>query len=723
MTTIPEALAARLTSTDDPEALTAWAFGPDGPLAAAGFVGRASQTSMALLVARAIGGGGWSAVEAPCGTGKSLAYLVPGLLWALRSELVRDNDPSIREDANGVRRYPDGRFAPSPGKPLPVLVSTANIALQGQLVGKDIPALAAAFGIPDLRVATLKGRNNYACPDKIADAKMLVGAPEIVDRIDALLQSGVWSGDREDLSWDPGAAWQHVSVDASSCIRKACRFYAGECPAERAKGELRAAHVVVTNHHYLALGAGLTPCLLAVDEAHELEDAVRGTRSIQIGRGSGAAAFARARADNVPGPVIDRAKRALDDIFDAVAAQRFANPEQSIAVARESWLDLRKLGDGTAADTVQPIADFAAAVKYGGPGCDPSEESIARRQVVAEALEKRVDGLRQFLDGRVDDDMYETFGECAVFAERERSRREGGEDRISARIVPAAVGPLILAIAHKYPAAVLTSATLGDLDNFALSVGFGGPDVTFNESVRLESPFDLPRQGLLVVPNGPGPKDPEWQNHAIDTVIAAVLGARGRTLVLCSTLRAVREYTAALRSHTPYEIKAQNEAGRATLREWFRDNTDGVLVGSRSFFQGLDVSGESCSCVVIDRVPFAPPGDPVEDAVGAHLAALAGGDANPFRVRSLPRAKLAIAQGAGRLIRTASDRGVVVMIDTRVATGTMARDLRAALPPFPMSGDIDDVARFFAGQPLEGVPKAPGGSVARRPRAGARAGT
>jgi len=293
---------------------------------------------------------------------------------------------------------------------------------------------------------------------------------------------------------------------------------------------------------------------------------------------------------------------------------------------------------------------------------------------------------------------------------------EGNYDRegrtwVTAKASPADVSWAIEKLQHRFPIAAFTSATVPDFRSLRLTYGMpavGEPPnnrvLAWRDEKRLSSPYDLPTMGVTVVPRGPSPKEPRWRAWAADQVVMAVNQAEGRTLVLSSSVAQMRAYGNALRDQTRWEVKVQGEEGRGALREWFKRTTQGVLCATRSFFQGLDVQGESCVCVIIDRIPFARPGDPVEDAVQRLLVERAKGGSG-YMLRSVPDAAMVLAQGSGRLIRAHTDRGSVVLLDNRLTkTGTGWEMLRAALPPFPLSLRLDDIGRVLVGDDLCGVP-------------------
>lgn len=307
----------------------------------------------------------------------------------------------------------------------------------------------------------------------------------------------------------------------------------------------------------------------------------------------------------------------------------------------------------------------------------------------------------------------------AFYLERTKSRR--GEERTIAQLAPADVSWATAALAQRYPVACFTTATMAAFQPQRVALGLGtdpngAPAPRYEK--RLPSPYDLPQQGVLVVPFGPKPNEPGWNEWACEQVVRTVTLARGGTLVLASSARQMRAYAEALRhaaAGQPWDVRMQGETGRAELRRWFGQDVDGVLVATRSFFQGLDVQGDACRCVIIDRIPFARPDDPVEEAVGKLLVSRAGAGATAYMLRSVPGAAMVLAQGAGRLIRAQTDLGAVVLLDTRVLQpGDGWQAMRAGLPAFPMSRDVEDVRRRLDREPLRGMGQPVAGRVVRR---------
>ena len=315
-------------------------------------------------------------------------------------------------------------------------------------------------------------------------------------------------------------------------------------------------------------------------------------------------------------------------------------------------------------------------------------------------------------------------GPWAIYFERDQRQK------VIAHMSPADVAPAAAVMHNKYPTAILTSATLPDFKALRLSLGTRDPDVPDDEEQpdrhipapafeeRLPSPFALADMGALIVPTGPTPKEAAWPEWATTQVVETVRQAQGRTLVLCTSYRQMKAYAVPLKAAADlggYPVKVQGEEGRAALRKWFRDTINGVLIASRSFFQGLDVQGESLSCVVIDRIPFPRPNDPVEAAVQRLLETRSRGNEGGFMLRSVPEAAKALAQGSGRLIRAHEDRGVIVLLDNRISKSYGCWDiLRKALPPFPVSRNLNDVGNVLAGRDLVGLRRPIRGRTPRR---------
>jgi ATP-dependent DNA helicase DinG len=682
-------LLQRLDAGESVEALTAFVFRDGGPFYALGLDVRPAQRTLALAIARRCDEQGWVAADAPCGSGKGMAYLVPGVLHTLRKR----------------RTW----VPPKPGaRPPRMVVSTANIALQDQLLTKDVPGVARLLGVP-IRGAVLKGISNFVCNERLAEGLLLLNDRDHrdFDRLDAWLNAG-GSGDRDEVTFPvAGTAWPKVTTDSQGCIREACRHYAPDeganlCGWRSARLAADSADVVIVNHHYLAVASGqLHPVsFLAVDEAHALEDALRGSQTLEVRYGT-ALAVARASRE-VHGVTATRVvgepfRRLVDAATEWCQRNRATSGRHTVT---KGWTRSVSLADfDVVADTVKALDLLVMGAE--------DERQKARLESARDLVKGAYIKARTMLEGPDASQVKAHPGPWAIYIQPDGERAVLGACAVD-------IAPTVASLRRALPSASLTSATLapgGDFGPLCVSLGLSTPSPTSTPTVSspttqaiaildacvvVPSPYDLPNQGVLVVPDGPMPKDAAWQTWSVERIVDAVKGARGRTLVLCSSWSAMRRAAEQLRQERlPYPILVQGEAGRTELRAQFREVTHSVLVATRSFFEGVDVAGEACSCVVLDRVPFDVPGDPIEEAT-CNLAVQRAGTGSPFVLRSLPRACAALAQAAGRLIRSSTDRGVLVVLDRRVVERSpMGVTLRRALPPFPVRTDLAVVGHFL----------------------------
>jgi len=681
-----------------------------GPLAAGGSEVREGQIRMAREVADAIEAGPAArlAVEAPTGSGKSLALLVPAVLAILRREAAADGA--------GAR----------------VIVSTAGIPLQRQIVGKDVPALSEALGI-ELSAAVVKGRSNYACRDRLAvhaDASSLEG--DEARRVARWIEDG-GSGDREDLPWKL-QRWGSLSVTGEDCLGTGCTF-SGTCIATRFLHAAGTARIVVMNHAYLALAGGKWlaegAVALIVDEAHELEEALRKAQSGEITAGqtdhwrrefSRATDGAELAPEEVPDGTFDDPEEDESAEDGAHVLPLFAGVEvpgpPTLAEVEEPWADdfppapVRTGFDGMAdaiAEAIRSVTD--AADEEAGPrdvsrlreGWWPGEGRPGAVLADAAAMLDRLERLDTAHEARVNRCMQglrklaarlnhaaEVPEGYAVWTERERGKR-----RIN-------VAPIEVKLPDRAVPTVLCSATLGAGRPAEAARAIG---VEARELV-LPHPWPVENMGVCFVPKGPSPKDPRWPAWCDRGAVWFARQCGGGVLVLASSWARAEAIAAALRAEVPWRVRLQGEAGRTELVDWFREDEDGILVGTASFRQGLDVAGRACRGVVIDRIPFPSPGDPLEEAISERFK-------DGFRERSIPVAAQALRQSAGRLLRTVNDRGAICVLDPRLAEETWARRLREAVAPIPVTRDPTDVRRVLAGE-------RPEGAIVEKPRKAAR---
>jgi ATP-dependent DNA helicase DinG len=626
------------------------------PLAELGYRPREGQIRMARAVAEAIrkGPGSRLAIEAPTGLGKSLGHLVPGLLAVLRAE------------ASGIEGAK-------------MIVSTAGIPLQRQLVQKDIPMLAKALGI-EVRASVLKGLANYACRERLDDLELTHGPEgEEARRVLAWLNAG-GSGDREDLPW-PLRRWSALAVAGDECLGRGCPK-ADACIGNAARKRSLSARIVVMNHAYLALAGGkwLTDKTVALvaDEAHDLEDSIRRAASLEVTIGSARHWRREVYSFTDDGALATEVEQVVTDVVLAAAARTKEGRERLFA----GWWDRPE------PQPAEPIERAAKAIEAIETEDDHYKAKLNR---AIKGLNKLATRVRYAVD--VPDRI-------AVWMEQRGDRRR---EAIS-------IAPVDARLPDRSVPTILCSATLGagHPAEAAKALGIAA------EGLVLPSPWPLERMAVCVVPKGPDPKDSLWKPWAEEQVVEFVERCGGGVLVLASSWVRAEAYAIALRRRVSWPVLFQGEAGRAELVEKFRSIEDSILVGTASFRQGIDVQGRACRGVVIDRLPFPQANDPLEQAIGETLK-------DPFRERSVPIAAQALRQAVGRLLRSESDRGAVAILDSRLMEAPWARRLRDAVAPIPLSASMEDVSRLLRGEePLAVRPRAAASAVSARSARSAR---
>jgi ATP-dependent DNA helicase DinG len=623
---------------------------------AVGGTRRDGQVEMAQAVARAVDTGEHLIVQAGTGTGKSLAYLVPALQHA----------------------FDTGR---------PAVIATATLALQAQVVERDMPrvcdALEPLLGRRPV-CGLVKGRRNYLCVHKLAggfpedpDADTLLAVGD-VDREESRLGQEVvrlreWaerttSGDRDDLV--PGVserAWGQVSVSAQECLGSRCPM-AAECFVERSREAAGQADLVVTNHAMMAIdafeGRQLLPehDLLVVDEAHELVDRVTATVTDEVSAGAVRAAARRAGRLVDASTALDDAAGILDAALEPVAEGRLTSLPDALGLALGQVRD--------AARSVQSELTKGAA------------DADGVRQVAKAAADDLLDVASRFLEERELD--------VAWLA---RDPRRGPV----LRVAPMSVAMVVRDKVFQERTVVLTSATLelgGSFDAVAGTMGLRGEGSPVWRGIDVGSPFDYPRQAIAYVAHHlPPPGRDGLAVQTLDEIEALVRAAGGRTLGLFSSMRAAREATEAMRQRCAEDsgdiaFLCQGEDQIATLVRQFAGDPRTCLFGTLSLWQGVDVPGSACQLVLIDRIPFPRPDDPLASARSQAIARMGG---NGFMAVSATHAALRLAQGAGRLVRRGDDRGVVAFLDSRMMTARYAGFLQRSLPPFWPTADREMV--------------------------------
>ena len=627
-------------------------LGPQGPLAGAlaSFTSRPQQQAMAQAVGEALESAEALLVEAGTGTGKTFAYLAPAMTWG--------------------------------GK---VIVSTGTRALQDQLYHRDLPTLRKVLGLGGT-TALLKGRGNYLCLHRLALSRSAVSQTPGDSAL--LSQLTRWAeftktGDLAEAGFMPqdSPLWPQVTSSADNCLAGDCPWYE-QCFLVRARRIAQNADLLIVNHHLLfadlALrreGFGeLLPAADAyiIDEAHQLPDTAGRFlgRSLTAGqlRGLARDAVAEERRECADMPELAEVAARLEAAVETLRVALGA-PEQ-----RRSWQQWTAQSDSAAA--VQAMAD--ALGEFSSQLDLAAERSHGLAQCAWRATVYR-DRLAVFTD---------TIGIEGYVAWAETHRHS-----FVLHLTPINVAPAFGAFMAQRPAAwVFTSATLAvgeDFSHFASRIGLDD-----FRTLRLESPFDFSTQGLLYLPAGlPAPSDPGYTDAVIDLALALIEASGGRCFFLFTSHQAMNRAALRLGGQIRQPLLVQGEAAHGELLRRFTDSGQAVLLGTASFWQGVDVPGSALELVIIDRLPFASPADPV---LAARLETARAAGEQPFLTQQLPQAVISLKQGVGRLIRDEADGGVMVLCDPRLRQRSYGRRFLSSLPPMPVTHDLETVRDFFS---------------------------
>ncbi|EHQ51746.1 helicase c2 [Ectothiorhodospira sp. PHS-1] len=636
-------------------------LGDDGPLANAieGFRARLPQQQMAAAVAQALEDQDTLVVEAGTGVGKTFAYLVPALL--------------------------SGRK---------VIVSTGTRNLQDQLFHKDLPLICRTLGL-SVRCALLKGRSNYLCPHRlgltVAEGALLEARLHAPLRLVERWAAGTRTGDTAELSQlaEDAEIWPRVTSTADNCLGTDCPEYAG-CYVLRARRRAQEADLVVINHHLLfadlALkdeGFGeLLPAAEAfiLDEAHQLPEVAGNFFGVSLS-----------------------ARQLLELARDTVSEQVNEAPDMP---------QLRERADSLS----KAVKDFRLAMGEGmrrapwpalaaTPGMDEALQRLrAALQSLAEALEvaaERGKGLegcaRRVLDLLQRLALFDGPQEDAV------QWYETWTRTFSLHLTPLDVAGLFRQHRGACDSAwVFTSATLsvdGRFDHFNRRLGLGVP-----RGLQLDSPFDYAANARLYIPSGlPEPNDPGYTTAVAQAALPVIEANPGGTFMLFTSHKALQAAAAWLSRHLDRLVLVQGTAPRQELVARFREAGNAVLLGAQSFWEGVDVRGRALSCVIIDRLPFASPGDPVLEA---RMEAIRREGGSPFTSLQIPQAVIALKQGVGRLIRDPDDKGLLVLCDPRLQTKSYGRIFMKSLPPVGRVRDLDQARTFLQGLGEPSCPQA-----------------
>ncbi len=640
---------------DDLAERTRAALAEGGPLAEGlpGYSPRPAQAQLAEAVAQAMDGRETLIAEAGTGTGKTYAYLVPALLSGQRT-----------------------------------IISTGTRALQDQLYHRDLPRVREALGA-SLKTALLKGRANYLCQYRLEQAK---GEKFATREVAAQFQRVVaWAGrtQRGDLAElsdiaEDSPLWPQVTSTADNCLGGDCPFWS-ECFVAKARQQAQAADLVVVNHHLLLADLAIKQegfgeilpgaAAFVLDEAHQLPELA----AQFFGEGLGARQLADLSRD-----ALAECKNVTASLATVLGPAR--SLEQAMREARLVMEGLPQRG---------PMARLMAQPKLPG-AMDMLEHSLAELQHALAPLSEASPGFAACGDRAAElqrrlHAWRHPDADAEAFSVRWYELTPRG---FTLQRTPLDVsGPLRKYREQSRAAWIFTSATMavaGDFRHIGKRLGLDAP-----RELLQPSPFDWPNQALCYLPpHLPEPNSRDFLNAMLDQVWPVLEASKGRAFLLFTSHRALREAAEQLREG-PWPLFVQGTAPRNTLLEQFRASGNGVLLGAASFWEGVDVAGEALSVVVIDRIPFAAPDDPVLEA---RLEAVRRTGGNPFRDEQLPQAVIALKQGVGRLIRSHLDRGVLVLCDPRLVTKSYGRLFLDSLPPFPRTRVLADVQDFFAAQ-------------------------
>ncbi len=643
-----------------------------------GYEPRAGQRLMAMRVADAVDAGGILLAEAGTGTGKTLAYLVPAVLSRVR-----------------------------------VVVSTGTKNLQEQIFFKDVPALRAALGI-DVSATLMKGRSNYLCLHRLSLYREGVEAG--TSRIGRLVESAdqvllpiieAWAadtatGDRAELRDLPEdlPLWTELAADAERCLGTECPRFA-DCFVTRMRQRAAEADVVIVNHHLLCADAALrhgemgevipgAPTLV-VDEAHQLEDVATQYFGVSL------------------------SSHAVEDL-----ARDGARLADSLGALQGSEALAADVGRAAERVLVRGRAFFGALHLQGSQGTRFGEarlrytaESLGEHADEALALGGALEGLEAALslaDGVGGSGGRDMPDDLAALA------RRAGELRSSLRFLIRAEDPQFVysveirgrgaflraapidvsrivrdALFERPRTTILTSATLAIDASFDYIRGRLG--VADASEVQVPSEFDYRQQAILYLPRHmPLPTAAEFGEAVAREVLQILTRSRGRAFVLFTSYAVLRTVQRVVQASLPYPLLVQGTAPRSILIEQFRTTPNAVLLATSSFWQGVDVVGDALSCVIIDKLPFASPGDPI---TAARIEAIRARGGDAFAEYQVPLAILSLQQGLGRLIRHRTDRGVLAILDPRLRTRGYGRRFLASLPPAPLTTDLGEIERFF----------------------------
>ncbi len=627
-------------------------LGPDGLLSRTidGFTCRSQQQEMALTISRILEQGGVLVCEAGTGIGKTFAYLVPALLSGQK-----------------------------------IIISTGTKNLQDQLFHRDLPLIRDALAVPT-GVALLKGRANYLCSHRL-ETTLSEGRLNSRETVDQLMQVQRWAGktrvgDIAELNDLPENAriWPLVTSTTDNCLGQECPSFSS-CHLLEARRRAQEADLVVINHHLLCADFSLkeegfgdllpeADCFI-IDEAHQLPEVasnffgttLSGRQLLELVRDTETEYMREAGDLKAIPEQTAKLGKAVRDLRLTFGIDIRRGPWSELTQNERTVSALSKVGEA-----LEKLDELLALMKGRGKGLD---SCLARCQ----ALGIDLDNL------------------CKAESEEEIRWFETQRQGFRLNLTPMEISGLFRARMERYPGSwVFTSATLAVGESFCHFQQQLGLDEA--QSALWGSPFDYPNQALWYVPKGlPEPASPDYTAAVVEEAVPILESSRGRAFMLFTSHRALREAAELLAGRIDFPLLVQGSAPKGELLNRFREHGNAVLLGTASFWEGVDVRGEALSCVIIDKLPFASPGDPV---LQARISALRKRGGNPFMEFQVPQAAIALKQGAGRLIRDVNDRGVLVICDRRLLKRGYGQTFLDSMPPMARTRDSADISRFFA---------------------------
>ncbi len=636
-------------------------FSPDGELAAhiPNFRSRTQQLELAQAIADTINSNGQLIAEAGTGTGKTFAYLVPALLAG--------------------------------GK---VVISTGTKNLQDQLFQRDLPTVRDALKVP-VSIALLKGRSNYLCHYHLERAQNdgRFATREDTRHLAKIVQYSkiTQTGDKSGLAdvAETAPVWMQVTSTRDNCLGQECPQHK-ECFVLKARKEAMEADVVVVNHHLFFADvmlrdegvAELLPACNTVifDEAHQLPE----TASLFFGENiSTSQLLELARDTQLEAMTSAKDFKHLPSACDALEK-----------AARDLRLVFKKSEGRMTADATRELSGFTGALTTLDKQLKQLNELLEKQAERSEGLEncwQRGQALAQKITQWQDTLQTESVRWLEIF-----------HHSVQLNTTPLSIAEIFSRQIGGHPRAwIFTSATLAVKQNFSHYQSEMG--LLEARTACWDSPFNYPEQALLYVPQHlPEPNSPGYTDAVVEAALPLIIASKGRAFLLFTSLRAMQRAHEILtaefdRKNLGYPLMLQGEGSRNDLLARFRDHGNAVLLGSQSFWEGVDVRGEALSLVVIDKLPFAPPDDPV---LAARIAQISKQGRNAFMEYQLPRAVINLKQGAGRLIRDESDRGVLMICDPRLISKPYGKRIWQSLPPFKRTRDMNEAVAFFAASPL-----------------------